>query len=296
MKKSKYDVEHALAMHAHSYVTVPANAIYSNSVLAEYSEITENCHIYLIGLIPRVDMEGLRQEGDVLVFTLKVGGTSHDLKLDIQPGDKLIHDDETWHVLQPSGQRYYLKPEALLALLRKQVGIHFNVQYVGQAYGSDGSRNALDRLRKHETLQKISILGIPPEQQLTLFLLEILPATKVITIFNPRAENRTDGEARIENGIDKLYGTTEQERVTLYEASLIRYFQPKFNKEFKNSFPSTNMKVLRDCYKKDFTAIVAEICFDDIPFQLFSETVAPAPYHIIKHFLHTDEARKSFFA
>ncbi len=100
---------------------------------------------------------------------------------------------------------------------------------------------------------------------------------------------------RMDNGLNKLRNTTEAERIAIYEASFIRYFQPKFNKEFKNSFPSTNMKLLHDCYRKDFSAVCAEIYFDDFPFRLFSPTIKPSPFHIAFQDLHTDVGRKLFY-
>lgn len=118
----------------------------------------------------------------------------------------------------------------------------------------------------------------------------------MITFFNPFAQNKEQGSERIAAGLDKLFDTNDAERATLYEASLIRYFQPKFNKEFKESFPSTNLKVLADCYDKDFSAIMAEISIDELPFQLRSETIAAAPSHMAHHDLHTDAARKVFFS
>lgn len=81
----------------------------------------------------------------------------------------------------------------------------------------------------------------------------------------------------------------------MYEAALIRYFYPDFKKEFKDSFPSTNLKILRDCYEKDFSAVVAEICIDDLPFWLWSSAVEPKLYHIAKHDLHKNEDRRMFF-
>jgi hypothetical protein len=171
----------------------------------------------------------------------------------------------------------------------------FEVLYIGQAFGEDGSRNAIDRLKKHETLQKIAVKGIPSNYNLYLFLLEILPANRLITMFNPWAKTKDNSGKRIDDGLDKLFNTNEAERTTLYEASLIRYFQPNFNKEFKNSFPSTNMKILSDCYAKDFSAIIAEIIFDGLPFRLYTNAVPPKDYHIAKHDLHTDAARQVFF-
>ena len=116
-----------------------------------------------------------------------------------------------------------------------------------------------------------------------------------MSFFNPHAENKDKEGTRIKAGLDKLFDTDEAERITLYEAALIRYFEPEFNKEFKKSFPSTQLKVLEDCYDKDFSAVVAEICIDDLPFLIGSETVAPAQYHIAKHDLHDEDERKAFF-
>lgn len=115
-------------------------------------------------------------------------------------------------------------------------------------------------------------------------------------MMNPFARNTEDGSERIKDGLGKLFNTTEQERITLYEASLIRYFYPDFNKEFKDSFPSTNLKVLQDCYKKDFSGVIAEICIDELPFKLFSGNVKPRNYHIIEHDLHKDNMRSMFFS
>jgi hypothetical protein len=169
------------------------------------------------------------------------------------------------------------------------------VLYIGQAYGGDGSRNALDRLKKHETLQKIAVKGIPEDYVLTILMLAIEPSSQLITMINPWAKDQSHGLERMKKGL--LFDTNEAERTTLYEAALIRYFQPPFNKEFKNSFPSTNMKVLAECYNKDFSALVAEICIDELPFKLFSAAAqrTGTGYHHAKHNLHTDESRRVFF-
>lgn len=76
---------------------------------------------------------------------------------------------------------------------------------------------------------------------------------------------------------------------------MIRYFYPEFNKEFKDSFPSTNLKVLQDCYDKDFASVIAEISIEELPFRLCSEVVPPKTYHFAAHDLHKAEDRKAFF-
>ena len=209
---------------------------------------------------------------------------------------ELKSDQEHFSLEDAAGARYWARPEDLqLRLSQETKLVLFDVKYVGQAYGQDGSRHALDRLLKHETLQRISLMGAPAEHKLGILMLSVQPANRVMTFINPFAKEQDDG-TRVKSGIDKLFNTTEAERISLFEASLIRYFNPQYNKEFKNSFPSTNLKILQDCYDKDFSAIVAEICLDALPFQLMSSVVQPKNYHIAKHDLHKDADRRAFFS
>jgi len=88
----------------------------------------------------------------------------------------------------------------------EQDAIRFQVFYIGQAYGKEGSRNALDRLLKHETLQQISVKGVPADQRLTLLMLEIEPGNRMITFMNPWAKNKEDRSARISAGLTNCSG------------------------------------------------------------------------------------------
>jgi hypothetical protein len=144
--------------------------------------------------------------------------------------------------------------------------------------------------------KKIALKGIPDGHQIALLLLAVQPNNQLITMMNPFAQRHDDEGTRIKSGLDKLFNTTEEERTSLYEAALIRYFYPEFNKEFKDSFPSTNLKILRDCYDKDFSSVVAEICIDELPYRLWSTSAAPALYHFAHHDLHKSEDRTMFFA
>ena len=297
MGGKRFDVEHALGLYAFSFYSIPAEAIYDDSLDAKLGNSLEDCHIYLIGLVPKVDMKGVRQEGEILIFDFEVLGKGYEVRGPLPEGLTLKKENDLWFLSDGSDNRYGPSDEQIFQAFQMQHGLLvFEVVYVGQAYGKEGSRNAIDRLRKHETLQKIALMGAPEGYRLQVLLLEIHPANQMFTAFNPFAKDNSDGEDRIKLGLDKLFATSEAERVTLYEASLISYFQPKFNKEFKNSFPSTNLKVLADCYEKDFSAIVAEFCFDEPPFLLCSESVAAKAEHIVNIDLHKDADRKIFFA
>lgn len=291
-----YDVEHALDLYATGYCVLPAWAIYEEAALAPLRETINTCHIYLIGLVPKVEQVDVRQESRKLVFDFEILKQSYSIQFDIPDGFLLKKENERLFLEDSSGNRCWPKDELASLRLNQDTDVmDFDVMYIGQAYGQDGSRNALDRLLKHETLQKISVKRIPDGYELTLLLLSIEPNTKLVTVFNPFAQNTDDDGKRIKSGLDKLFNTTEQEQIALYEASLIRYFYPKYNIEFKDSFPSTNLKILRDCYDKDFSAVVAELVIDELPFHLKSEKVGRALYHIARHDLHAADSRKMFF-
>ena len=55
------------------------------------------------------------------------------------------------------------------------------------------------------------------------------------------------------------------------------------------------MKMLADCYAKDFNALIAEICIDELPFKMFSANVAKAQYHTAFFDLTSQTDRKVFF-
>ncbi len=291
-----FDVEHALSIYATSFCTFPAEFIYDRETLAPLMSVIETCHIYIIGLLPKIDFVEANQDSNKLSLKFSILDNEYTLETDVPDGLKLHQDDELSYLINEQGKKFIPNDSLIQNRLCHETNVvNFEVKYIGQAYGKDGSRNAIDRLLKHETLQKISLKGVPEGYRLSLLLLEVQPNTQLFTVFNPRAKNKDESSSRIKSGLDKLYGTSEQERIALYEAALIRYFSPSFNKVFKNSFPSTNLKILQDCYEKDFAAVVAEICIDELPFKLFSESIEAKNYHIAKHNLHKDEDRKIFF-
>lgn len=294
---NKFGVEHALDMYASSFVTLPAEAIYEKEMLQQHKDVIDNCHIYVIGYLPRVDFQGAEQVGDDLKLSFLVSNQKKELWIPSILSHLSFNVEDGYHYLtDEKGNRFWWSEMEMMQMLHKQSEkLHFEVKYIGQAYGTNGSRSALDRLAKHETLQKIAIKGVPDGYKLSLLLLEVEPNTSMVTAFTPNAKSKDTDASRIKAGLDKLFDTSDPERISLYEAAMIRYFSPEYNKEFKNSFPSTNLKILQDCYEKDFSAVFAQICIDELPFMLFSDSVEPKQYHISKHDLHKDSDRKVFF-
>lgn len=296
LKGKKFDVEHALSLYALSYFTLPAEGLYEPEQLKEFAHVSKKCHIYIVGFVPRTELVNISLSGRDLCMTFKVLGKEYDIVWIMDDGVTLLEIDGAWF-LSKDGNLADPPPldECAIRLNEKYGVLTFLVKYIGQAYGKEGSRNALDRLMKHEKLQEIAIKGVPEGYRFQVLMLQLAPINQVITMFNPRAEDSSMGNERITQGLDKLFGTTEKERVSLYEAALIRYFLPSFNREFIDSFPSTNLKILQDCYDKDFAAVSAEINFEPSPLTLYSESVAARSSHLAYFDLHDEAARKVFF-
>lgn len=290
-----FDVEHAINIYAYSYMTLPPHEIYNKKALAKHSELISNCHIYIVGLIPRLELKDIGESEGNIEFRLEVGGEPKSVSLPLPEGATLRGDGETNWVELANGQKVAPRNEALAFLLNRQEPIPFDVLYIGQAYGEDGNRNAIDRLTKHETLQKIALTENDKNSQIQVLILEIQPQNRMHVLFNPWADEIDDDGTRVTNALDSLFETTEAQQVSLYEAAMIRYFQPKYNKMFKDSFPSTNLKVLAQCYEKDMAAVIAEFCFDELPFFLRSEATDIQPYHIAGYNIHEKKERDVFF-
>lgn len=207
-----FDVEHALSMHAVSFCTFTASSIYDDEVINNFNDVIPKCHIYMIGYQPKVEVIKCLQESNVLILRMSIKGEEYDVKFDLPDGAELKEEDDIYYIQLNTGEQVW--PDQTLIMKELNYlsnAVNFEVKYIGQSYGKDGSRNAVDRLIKHETLQKISLKGIPEGYRLSLLLLEVQPENMMITMFNPRAKNRDDGEKRIDNGLDKLYSTTEKE-------------------------------------------------------------------------------------
>ena len=290
-----FDVEHAINMHAYSFVTLPPEGIYDTQIIAKHSELIAKCHIYMIGYTPHILLVGASQSGRNLEVEFKVEGEERVVSLPLPDEMDLKFEGEKFWLETSDGVRRFPNSEQLAQQLHKQKPLPFDVLYIGQSFGKDGKRHAIDRLVKHETLQRIALQKIPDGKKLQLILIEIQPDTRMLTVFNPFADQKDEDGSRVEDALDSLFGTTEAQQVSLYEAALIRYFQPKYNTIFKNSFPSTNLKVLEQCYDKDMAAVIAEFCIDDFVYYLCSDSVNMRPYHIAAYNIHDRNERDIFF-
>ena len=135
--------------------------------------------------------------------------------------------------------------------LRRELSLE--VLYVGQAYGSNGERTAPDRLRSHSTLQAIysRVISRSPDQEIWLSLWSF--DTKLLLSMDGRWSQYQTPLEEDDAHLDQVWDTplNEQQKINLTEAAIIYYFQPEFNVQFKNEFPSPVHSTYAQCYSCD---------------------------------------------
>jgi hypothetical protein len=171
------------------------------------------------------------------------------------------------------------------------------VEYVGQAFGREGERDAIDRLRNHESLQRIyaDTFRMDPHLDVWLVLASIRDLF-ALTSLSPAAGPATDDAANAGKFHEVHTNPPNREQhVNFTEASLIKYFEPFYNTNFKTSFPSESHSSYSRCYDLDIGGLVVEVESSHIRTRFWSDRAAPRFTHIGTFDLHDPVKRRSMF-
>ena len=274
------------------------------------ADLAKDCHIYLIAKRPRLTFV----PGSIHIGPDKTSGrfrlvkhgvpTEVDFWLEGYPNADSVEIDGYPHtrlLLVKDGSAIITLPAHTLSFLCDHVSDatirDLEVVYTGMSYG-DGSRSAKDRLSSHSTLQQVlaELNGEDPDAEALLLMVEYKPPMVILSIdgrtkFPDSVPERNVGAdfMRTEQSI------TEDLRIALIEAGLIRYFQPHYNDKYKNRFPSPTHKILEEVYAIDFGALIVELNTEDINVRLFSATRPAGFHHLASVDLHDPAVRASFF-
>ncbi|WP_125740158.1 hypothetical protein [Acinetobacter lactucae] len=201
--------------------------------------------------------------------------------------------------------------EVLYTFYAKELAFFLNVNeikehkvlYIGQAFGNEqGSRNAVDRLKSHSTLQKIlaDCLGTKPNSEILIGIFQFSRA-RLITAMDGMAQTAISDDRdkkRLFNALDATIPLKAE--IAMIEAALIRYFQPEYNVKLKHDLPSATSKTLQDCYKYDISVLAVNLVteFDEYrtSIQLYSDTTQKKTWHLVNIELHDPNERRTFFS
>jgi len=154
--------------------------------------------------------------------------------------------------------------------------LDLEVLYIGQAFGENGERTAVDRLDSHSTLQKIYSETMQKKPDSEIWILLALFEQKNISIINGftsmSQENKNDDFTRLVNFHNGANQLSEKQMINLTEAALIKTFLPKYNKEYKDTFPNPAHSSYSEYYHLDINSIDVEMDMAEARRWLYSDS------------------------
>lgn len=279
--------------------------------LHKVAELEFDPHIYIIGRRPRItiDPTSVKITDDRVSgrFLKQVKSEFISIPFDVQ--NYLGTSDVTFQSEYPFTEFAFVdkageilscgKCALQLAACGYEYWNHLDLEvlYIGQSYGKDGARNAADRLANHSTLQGIYAEAIrnAPDQDVWMVLCSF--EEYLLASFDGRSKNYATSEPEDNAHIKQVLSTpiTEQQKINFTEAALIRYFQPEYNKIYKESFPNPAHSTYSECYDVDLNMVCVEVQTEDLGLRLWSEAAKPEWVHFCKFPLHSREERQFMF-
>ncbi|TDE52718.1 hypothetical protein [Flavobacterium sp. GT3P67] len=208
-----------------------------------------------------------------------------------------------FHIYDKNEHHITARPAVLLDELYTEEKLEiplldFEVLYVGQAYGKDGKRTAIDRLMSHETLLKIYSQASTqhPDSDVWIMLANFsrksLLASFGTNLVKVKEENKKKEDDKSEHFFNNNgYKFTPKQIINFTEAALIKYFQPKYNIKYKESFPSRKHKSYSECYDLDIRAMSLELDTSEIQRMLYTNQVERRNYHFKTFEFESNEDR-----
>lgn len=311
----KHLSDFAVNFYSSRWIMLPSNQINSGNMIIdpEECEVANNCHIYLIcqqpsqyfsresfkfqdGILSGHIKYKIKDEEKEIPFRLEYPllDGAKDVILTDYPHREINTVDEKGNIVR------YLQASTFSAAY----GMHLTnedlrsleVLYVGQAYAK-GKHSALDRLKSHTTLQKILAEKQYQSPDYEVFILAFeYTDYNVLTHFDGFAKNTVQEPYTNKRFFSILDNPlTDYQQICLIEAALIRYFQPNYNKIYKNNFPSDKHKILEQLHSLDFSGLIVEVNTEELGFELYSENVKTDSHHTSKIDLTVHQNRLGFF-
>ncbi|WP_305983451.1 hypothetical protein [Roseivirga thermotolerans] len=179
--------------------------------------------------------------------------------------------------------------------------LDYEILYIGQAFGKEGNRLAHQRLSNHSTLIKIlsDINKYSPHMEAHFMFVEFKysnalssAAQDLIKVSKP---NRIIQDKKIQDFFsDQRILNDRKTLINITEAALIKYFQPRYNSNFKDTFPSSAHKSYQNLYEKDIKSIYLEIELDHLR-KIYTKKVCREVRHFSQFQINKDRDRYDLF-
>lgn len=288
----------------------------SELAFADLSYFPENSqpHIYLICKRPRIsfDPNHIEINDGVITLGIKVqrqaSFDSHTYSMFHDFGSENIEWDCRYPfaflTIKLNGQKYLRLKAAAMAQTASNYEVEddyldLDILYVGQSYGTEGSRTAPARILNHSTLQTIYADASQNNPDCEVWFVLCSFSQTIATSLDGISESKDN---ILEDQKDKLFekltreGLDRAQEVNLAEAALIRYFKPAYNVIYKQSFPKFGHQGYSECYELGINSISMELpTVEQLNCQIYSSHVARKFRHIFHYTLHTEQEKQSMY-
>lgn len=312
MKSFRNLIEYALVMKM-SKISICQQDDLDNPILEKDFDEEYPCHIYFITARPRVVLcpDKCKFEGSLIKFVFKIqkGFNFEEKEIILKTSEdtknfelKSDFPHNKFYVFENGKQLLYAKSSLYYFMHQRNYNKDMDSEllYVGQSFGANGERKSPDRLKSHSTLQNIYSEAIQnnPDKEIWINLLSF--ERILFTSFDglDKTNKREDNEVeKVSNVMHKFMTNklNEKQIINFTEASLIKYFRPKYNIIYKDKFPDPAHKSYTECYDLDINSVAIEMDTEPIGTKLFTNTVQPRFINLGSFTLKSRENRKSLF-
>lgn len=194
---------------------------------------------------------------------------------------------------------YYLMEDVIGTSVPTALPSDLEVMYIGQAFGRTGNKKIDYRVAHHEKIQQIAleILNTGSNEEVLIIGVKVETndlATSFIAENMDTSNFTLDSMKELRN--KAAMRTTEGQGITVFEASLIRFFQPKYNTEYKSSFPSPDFPSYEEIYETEFDYSAVTIDTRAVLARIYSKEVSERKYLHHQHFpLKSKSDKKTLF-
>lgn len=312
----RFGVETFLLMYLDQYQFVLGSDLEDYSKNQELFNEDNPCNIYFVLRRPKVTVipDSIKISNKKASFKLLVHSWEKPIEVDLECEFTKANSKIEYYTEYPYNILAFRDQEKILMVARPSTlldsnlvlenidseELDYEVLYIGQAYGKNGKRTALDRLASHETVQKIysQTLTDNPESDIWIMLCKFSQDSMLFSVGKDLVKVKKEDEKVEEEKVKHVFDNnglliTERQRINFTEAALIKYFEPYYNIRFKDIFPSPRHTSYKECYDLDIRAINIELDTSEMGRKIFTDKAKRRFHHMKMYEFKDDKDRIS---
>ncbi|MCX6238059.1 MAG: hypothetical protein NTY07_10995 [Bacteroidia bacterium] len=299
----RFGVETFLMMYLDKYQFVLGSDLENYSKSQELFSENYPCNIYFVLRRPKVIVvpDSIKVSGKKVSFKLRFDLKEKAIEVNLKCEFRNASSKIDYYTEYPYNKIAFKDQKKLLLVARPSTLIDsdivkdnidseyldYEILYIGQAFGSDGKRTAIDRLASHETVQKIYAQTLTdfPDSDIWVILTKFSKQTMLFTagkdLIKVNDKDKEIEESKLKHVFDNNgISITDKQEINITEAALIKYFEPQYNILFKDNFPSSKHKSYSECYNLDVRAISIELDMSEMIRKIFTKKIERKANHL----------------